>query len=619
MLTGRSSRQVLLALAAVLLLAGAATAAYRVSERAGMDELSGDAQHRLDLFAAAIDGIVNRYAHVPSTIPLNPDVIALLRAPDNLALRRGVNEYLERFNASIGSIAIYVMSREGAVLASSNWRQPDSFVGENLSFRPYFETAMRGVPARYYAVGTTRGEPGYYVSHPVHDFGGAAGVAVIKIGLGPLQQAWLPAETPALIADGNGVVILASVPEWRLKALRPLTDAQRAEIERSRQYNLRPLGTFPVMLDQTGNVSQVVRIPQGAMPQGAGDYLALSRHLHDSGWRLTVFSDLAPVRAQAWKAVALTGTGMASLLLAALFLNMRRRAIRQRLEAQAMLERANASLERKVAERTSDLLEANERLRQEVHERERAETTLRAAQDELVQAAKLAVLGQLATGITHELTQPLGAVRTLSANAVEFMRRGDQTTLEKNLTIIGGLVDRMGAIIGPLKSFARKSPASPEAVDIALPVANALFLLDQRLRHAGVTVVNGCEAGALMAWCEPIRLEQVLVNLIGNAIDAMADTPEPRLTLTAENGGLRGVLIHVADTGAGLPPEARERIFEPFYTTKPRGEGLGLGLAISRDICRGFGGNLSARGGGGQGAEFVIELPAPPQGQAAMV
>lgn len=136
MLKRRPARQVLLVLAAGPLLAGAGAAAYRLSEQAGMDELNGEAHHRLDLFSAAIDGIVNRYAHVPSTVPLNPDVIALLRSPDDLALRRGVNEYLERFNASIGSIAIYVLSRNGIVLSSSNWHRPDSFVGENLTFRP---------------------------------------------------------------------------------------------------------------------------------------------------------------------------------------------------------------------------------------------------------------------------------------------------------------------------------------------------------------------------------------------------------------------------------------------------------------------------------------------------
>jgi two-component system C4-dicarboxylate transport sensor histidine kinase DctB len=223
------------------------------------------------------------------------------------------------------------------------------------------------------------------------------------------------------------------------------------------------------------------------------------------------------------------------------------------------------------------------------------------------------VLGQLATGITHELTQPLGALRTLSENAVEFMRRGDDATLEKNLEIIGGLVDRMGAIIGPLKSFARKSPPFPQAVDLAMSIANARFLLEQRLQRGRVTMQTDLDRGVIIAWCDPVRLEQVLINLMSNAIDAMADSAERTLTLDAEMGDSRQIVIRVADTGTGLPPGC-DRIFEPFFTTKPPGEGLGLGLAISRDIIRDFGGNLSARNRLEGGAEFIINLPAPPSG-----
>lgn len=605
----RSLTQIAFLFAVGIFMAATGATAYRWSEQAGMAELGVAAQHRLDLVAAAIDGVVNRFAHVPSTVLLNPDVKAMLLEPQIAEMRAGMNQYLERLNKSIGSIAIFVINREGITLASSNWNRVDSFVGENLSFRPYFQLAAEGIPARYFAIGTTTGEPGYYVSHPIDDHGKIIGVAVIKIALSSLEKNWLPAETPAFIADGNGVIILTSAPQWWLKAVAPLDTDMLAEIERTRQYNRMPLSSFPVALDRAA-LSQTVHFPREAKVGNRNDYLALTRRLPDTGWSLTLFSDLTPVYSQAFIAVALAETATASILLALLFLNMRRRNIRQRLEAHAMLERANAGLERKVAERTSDLVETNKRLREEVRERERAEQTLRAAQDELVQAAKLAVLGQLATGITHELAQPLGALRTLSDNAVEYMHRGDQVTLEKNLSIISNLVDRMGSMIGPLKSFARKSPAKLQAVDVNQSITNALFLLNRRVRRLDLTVDNRCEPG-LLAWCEPIRLEQVLVNLIGNAIDAMAAMPEQTLTIEALREA-PGVVIRVADTGIGLPAEPAERLFEPFYTTKPPGEGLGLGLAISRDIISDFGGRLFARNRPEKGAEFIVELPLPP-------
>jgi C4-dicarboxylate-specific signal transduction histidine kinase len=323
-----------------------------------------------------------------------------------------------------------------------------------------------------------------------------------------------------------------------------------------------------------------------------------------------VFSNLRPAYVQAWNVFAAAEFGTACVLLFLMFLHARRRSIRQKLEAQAMLERAYAGLERKVAERTADLVEANSRLTAEVRERERTEATLRAAQDELVQAAKLAVLGQIATGITHELTQPLGALRALSENAVEFMRRRDYTTLAKNLHIISNLAERMGHIIGQLKAFARKSPALLQPVDVSLSIANARFLLDQRLSRSGVKVETR-QLETAIAWCDPLRLEQVLVNLMGNAIDAMGENAKRILTLETEAMDTGRILIRVTDTGPGLGA-CCDKIFEPFFTTKPSGEGLGLGLAISRDIVRDFGGSLSASNRHEGGAEFVINLPIPP-------
>ena len=593
----------------LLVLAGATS--YRLSERAGMAALGEEAHHRLDLFAAAIDSIVNRYAHIPVTLQLNPDVLDLVRQPGAPSIQAKVNTYLEQLNSSIGSIAIFVMDSKGITLAASNWNRSDSFVGDDYSFRPYFQTAIQGREARYYAIGTSRGDPGYFVSHPIFNQGQIIGVTVIKIGLQPLESAWLPPKTPALIADANGIVILASFPEWRLKALAPLPVEAAAEILLARQYNDQPVGIFPVRLDVGRQQSQVVTFAKASVPSGGEDFLALSRLLTDSGWRLVVFSDLRPVYAQARNAAALGETATVCVLLTLMFLNLRRRNIRQRLEAQAMLEQANASLEQKVAKRTADLLTANQRLRDEVSERKRTETKLRVAQEEAIQAAKLAMLGQLATGITHELTQPLAALRTLSQNAIQFLQRSDHATAKTNLEIIGGLVDRMGQIITPLKALGRKSPLVPQKVDVGQSVANALFLLDLRLRTAGLTVDNRCQPGGLSAWCEPVRLEQVLLNLIGNGIDALECAEERRLLLRASTKDNGSVVICVADTGPGLP-EAGERIFEPFFTTKPVGRGLGLGLAISRDIVHDFGGKLLARNRNGGGAEFTIELPAPP-------
>jgi two-component system C4-dicarboxylate transport sensor histidine kinase DctB len=591
---------------------------YRASEYQGMQTLRTDAGHRLDLFAAAVDGIVNRFAHIPATIQLNEEVLNVMHKPRSAASVLAANRFLQRLNGHIGSIAIFVVDERGIVLASSNWDHPDdSFIGEDLSFRSYYLDGLAGRVGRHFAIGITRGEPGYFVSHPIRDGERVVGVAVIKISLGQLDKAWDLLGAPALIADGNGVVILSSVPEWRYTALNPLPLDTLVDIKMSRLYNDGPIGDFPVRIDQTvGPEGQIVhmnlRRNQPRQRQDiAGSYLVHGRPLTELGWRLQIFSDLRPVRAQAFGHAALAAVATGFVLLLLLVVAQRRRIIGQKLEAKKLLEQANAQLESKVARRTKALTDTNARLRKEVTERQQAEQTLRAAQDELVQAAKLAVLGQLAAGITHELAQPLGAMRTLSGNAIEFMKRGNLATVEQNLGIIARLADQMGRIITPLKTFARKSPAIPAPADLAHAVGAALFLLDQRLAKADITVINRCEAGRDIAWCDQNRLEQVLINLIRNAADAMADAAHRELLIEAGPGEAGHIELSIADSGSGLPENGQ--LFEPFFTTKPAGEGLGLGLAISRDIVREFGGDLRAENRPEGGARFILQLPAAPK------
>jgi len=289
-------------------------------------------------------------------------------------------------------------------------------------------------------------------------------------------------------------VILSSRPEWRYTALTELSLERRVDLQLTRLYNNLQIPRFPLpvklSIDEDSQVLEGV-LPGGLPPESdaarpvRSSTLVLGRTLDGMDWRLLIFSDLRGVRNQAVLNSMLSAVAAGFVLLLALYLNQRRRIARQKIESRQMLERANTELEHKVARRTRALTDSNTRLRREIAEREQAELTLRAAQDELVHAAKMAVLGQLATGITHELTQPLGAIRTLSGNALEFMRRGDLKAVQGNLQFVTRLADQMGNIIQPLKGFARKSLAQPAATDVAHAVSNALFLYDQRLRRGG--------------------------------------------------------------------------------------------------------------------------------------
>lgn len=606
------------ALLALVLLAG--LFAFKVSEKQGFRQMRDEASHQLDILASAIDSEVTRHASIPSAVELNAEVLALLRAPADQqdVLQPAANRFLQKLNDHLGGPAIFVLDTQGRVIASSDWIFSDNLLGADLSYMPFFRGAVVGMPERHYAVDTVTREAGYFFALPIRDeLQGwkVIGVAVVKSSLRELARRWLTQEAPALIVDANGVVLIASPPEWQYATLQPQSAATLARISRE-QFAGQVLGASSLDIEieaaQEGAVvrlSRQLKTESSRLP-GSRAYLALSRHLPRTAWRIVVFSDLRPVIVQASTHAALAAAATGCFLLWLLYLSQRRRLLRGREEARAMLEQANQALERNVAARTAELSKAVDHLQSEVVERQRAEQTLRAAQDELVQAAKLAVLGQMATGITHELSQPLGAIRTLSANAIEFMHRGDQATAEKNLGIVGQLAEQMGGIITPLKTFARKSPAVSAAVDVGQAVDSALFLFDQRLRKLNVAVDRDFAGNSATAWCDQNRLQQVLVNLIGNAIDAMAEQPERRLRFALRRDGADRLALAVSDSGSGFSPTALDHLFEPFFTTKLPGEGLGLGLTISRDILRDFGGDLLAEPAPGGGAAFIVLLPA---------
>lgn len=613
------SRTLTMLFLSLLLVGLAGFSAYRLGQRLGIADLQATGLHRLDLYSASLEREISKYAFLPGTLGLEADVLALLAKPAPDAAAAGtVNAYLEQLNERAGTLAIYVIDTAGQVRAASNWQRPDSFIGEDLSFRPYFREALKNGNGRFFGIGTTRGEPGYYLASVLADAHRQLGVAVIKVGLDSLEKSWSTVETPVLVADENGVVILSAVAGWKFTTLRALDEATRTAFDRTQQYNrraLQPLGLAE--LTEFDHGARLVRIDRAgpemvSVYPVAGRFLAQSRPLPGTDWTLTVLSHLEQVDDLAQSRAAMAAFAAACLCLFGVIINERRRHLRERLAAREALQQAHDELERKVALRTADLSDANQRLHDEIAERIRAERTLRAAQDELVQAGKLAVIGQLSTGIAHELNQPLAALRTLSANAGRFLERGDLDTARGNLGRIAELADKMGHITGQLRNFARKSSGESQPVALCQALDNALALLETRLRRSGAEIERTSPSEEPVALADPNRLEQVLVNLIGNALDAMAGQPQPRLELAWEQAG-DCVRLSVRDHGPGLGDEAQARLFEPFFTTKAAGDGLGLGLAISAGIIRDFGGSLHGANHPGGGAVFTLELPLAPR------
>ncbi|KVO54791.1 ATPase [Burkholderia ubonensis] len=612
---------VLVALAAVLAAACALT--WTVTWQRGVGELQRNAAVRVDRTTNALKSTLDRYESLPYLLGSHPYVQELLAEPKRADYAARANRYLEDLNQHARATVTYLVGADGLCVAASNWRAPDSFIGIEYRFRPYFIDAMNGRVGRFFGIGTISRDPGYYISQPVWRDGRIVGVVVVKLNLEWFQGA--DASEPLVVADDHGVVFLSSVPAWKYHTLKPLAGPVAASIFETRQYAQQPVAPLPLRVEQVlDRDAQIVRLGPG---RRAPRYLATQRRIGEPDWLLVTLAPIAPVDADARNATIVTGFGFVSIALLAFYWRMRRARVREMIRGRALLQQAYAELNRRVEERTADLSEANAQLQKEVGERIRAEQDLRAAHDELIQASKLAALGQMAAGITHELNQPLAALRSFSDNTRVLLDRGEQAAARENLEAIAALTERMGKITNQLKLFVGRARPRNEQALVVRALRSVLALLGERLRGVELVLTLRDDAVSpvreapldlandhpeLVARCEDLRLEQVLINLLGNALDAVAAggaprTAAPRIDVTIEASAAT-LAIQVRDNGPGIAPDLLPRLFEPFFTTKEMGRGLGLGLAISSSIVSDAGGSLTARNAPGGGALFVLTL-----------
>ncbi|MFJ5295241.1 ATP-binding protein [Pseudomonas sp. NPDC088368] len=592
----------------ILLMIALGYVTYLYSEKNAIKALGENGERQLELHARTVESEINKYNYLPSVLELESNVSDLLNDPSP-ELRSKVNDYLEGLNRRSRSRAIYVLDTTGRVLATSNWRDADSYLGEDLSFRAYYQDAIRGLPGRFYGIGSTTGEPGYYLAHGLEEKGKIIGVAVIKVRLEALEERWQRARLEAFVSDENGIIILSSDPARRLKSVRPLTPQIKERLARSLQYYWWPLNELvPLERELIADGVEKLTFPANVSvdhEHTVVSYLAQTRDLADTPWHLTLLTPLEDLRREAANQGMLVAVACALAMFLLIAWNERRKVISTRLAAREALEEANNELERRITERTADLRASNERLKGQIRERRQAEETLRQAQDELVQAGKLAAIGQMSTSIAHELNQPLAALRTLSGNTVRFIERGALDTASTNLRTINDLVDRMGRITASLRAFARRGEDKGQA-SLAKAVDASLQVLGGRLENSALELHQAFDDVELAI--DQTRLEQILVNLIGNALDAMQAQPLPVLWLQGDlcEGRYR---LRVRDNGHGIDAEARKHLFEPFFTTKPGEQGLGLGLTLSASLAAAAGGSLNAEDPAEGGTMFVLVLP----------
>ncbi len=506
------------------------------------------------IMATGLKSELDKFSLVPLVLAQDPQVQAALsgRAGDIRDLDRRLETLARQTDAS----AIYLMNAKGDTLAASNWQLETSFVGSNYSFRRYFKAALVTGTSTQFALGTVSRKPGLYIAHRVMAGGRPAGIVAVKVEFDALEAHWRSASDGVFVTDRNGVVLLTSNSAWRFHVAKGSAAAQRDPTLDRQQFGADRLP--PLELGLTGSSDRLVEAP----------LLDTQQPIPLDGWVLHLLVDpssqisasVANARFYSLLALAL----LAALIGTAVFLRRRRK-----VQAEQVLARRTQTL-----------------------------------RDQLHQANRLATLGQVSAGVGHEISQPVAAARLFAENGEALLAAGKLDDARTNFDRIVGLMDKIGKITAELRRFSRRDAPEPEEMPLATAIDGAVLLLRDRMRSMDVTVTTpSAEQAAIRVRAEPVRLEQVLVNLLQNALDASDRNGRLDIALAADAGRC---FLTVSDSGPGINPDVAERLFQPFATTKA--DGLGLGLVISRDIMRDLGGDLTVQPRQ-SGAQFVMEIP----------
>ncbi len=523
------------------------------------------AEVRLALYSGNILSELQRNQIVPQLLARDPTLIGALNSGDFSQSSARLIEYRDE----IGAEGLLLLDSDGRAVAATD----RALIGSIHRAEPYFVEALRSNDTVFTTSLLESGGRVFAYSRKIESQNEQIGAIMVEVDLKKFESSWAGFTDAVIVSDTEGTIILATEARWRglmeeeALAARSVPNA----IERAFRATAR-WGALPADAYVQG---------EAVMRQEA--------RIGFQGWRITSFTTYAGVRERVNSVLALEIMGFAILLALVFYFANRKAASRLR-----FFQRESA-----------ELRQLNQALQREIAEREKAERHLEVAEQSLQQSSKLAALGEMSAAVSHELNQPLAAMKTYLAGAKLLLQRRRSDEALSSFQRIDDLIERMGAITRQLKSYARKGGDAVEAIDVRDSVSSALSMMEPQLRRRDVEIASSMPRDPVIVQADRIRLEQVLVNLLRNALDATKATPEPEVKILVTVAD--GVMITVRDNGAGI--EDLDNLFEPFYTTKAPGDGVGLGLAISSGIVNDLGGRLTARNGQDGGAVFEIHLP----------
>ncbi|MDR9804928.1 sensor histidine kinase [Rhizobium hidalgonense] len=582
---------------AASLWAGGEIGRYR-AETALEEQARTDAR----LNAALLRTVLEKYRALPFVLSQDAALTAALAGNDAGTFER-LSQKLETLAAGTKAAVIYVIDKDGMAVSASNWHEPTSFVGNDYRFREYFQGAVAQGQAEHFALGTVSKKPGLYISERISGSSGLLGVVVVKVEFDDVEADWNASDAPSYVIDDRGIVLITSIPSWRFMTIGRIADDRLTAIRESLQFGDAPLQPLP--LDTVRSLGDRLDVVEIVMPGGAGKtrLLDVGMPVPATAWHLQHLVALGPsVDAGIREARMLALLMLLPLLSVAAFLLRRRQVVTLKIFRE---QQAREELERRVAERTLDLSQARDRLQAEITGHRSTEQKLQAVQQDLVQANRLAILGQVAAGVAHEINQPVATIRAYADNARTFLDRGQTAPAGENLESIAALTERIGSITEELKTFARKGRGNAEPTGLKDVIEGAVMLLRSRFAGRMDTLDIALPPAELQVMGNRIRLEQVLINLLQNALEAVAPKADEARVEVRISIDVEMVTLTVADNGPGISPEIRKGLFTPFNTSKE--SGLGLGLVISKDIVGDYGGRMEVESDD-SGTRFMVHL-----------
>ncbi|MFZ8874435.1 MAG: sensor histidine kinase [Paracoccaceae bacterium] len=521
---------------------------------------------RLTLYSGNLKSELQRNSIVPKLLARDQELIGALHSQDFSTSTQRLIDFVDE----IGAASLMLLDKDGRTVASTDRNNLGSMHRE----KAFFVEATRSNETVFTIVPQETGGVDFYYSRRIEFQNRFIGVVSVEVDLHKFERAWAGISDSIMVIDSEGKIILATDPRWR-------------GVSETEALAKRPAETA---------LSQAVQFTAGLTGYRDSTYvqgeavMRIAGRVPFRGWQIVSFTAFSSVREKVNSILALEVMGF-TLMLAMIFYLVNRRT-RVRLK---IFENESAELRR-----------LNERLQREIAEREKVQKTLEVAEQSLEQSSKLAALGEMAAAVSHELNQPLAAMKTYLAGAGLLLSRNRPDETLSAFHRIDDLIERMGAITRQLKTYARKGSETFSPVDMSAALSSSLSMMEPQLKHSNIRLEKVISEQSVVVIGDRVRLEQVLINLLRNAVDAVKTVPDPVIEIMLSRG--ETVTLSVRDNGSGI--EELDLLFEPFHTTKKDGDGVGLGLAISSGIVKDHGGRLTARNSDDGGAVFEVQLPA---------